>query len=92
LARAYYQRRLGGGLSKVDAIKRVARRMSGMIYAMLRSGEAYDRKRLEQAVANRQAVAWKDDGTSSKDRQANQIAHKPYRPSRTPAYPKSAST
>jgi transposase len=69
LAKAYYQRRLEGGLSKVDAIKRVARRMSDIIYAMLRTGEAYDRKRLEQAIANRQAAASKAGGTSSKDRQ-----------------------
>ncbi|MGZ8410372.1 MAG: transposase [Hyphomicrobium sp.] len=91
LAKAYYQRRLEGGLSKVDAIKRVARRMSDMIYAMLRSGEAYDRKRLEQAIANRQAAVLKAGGTSSKDRQADQAAHKPCRPSTTPAYRKSAS-
>ncbi|MGZ9112457.1 MAG: IS110 family RNA-guided transposase [Rhodoplanes sp.] len=69
LAKAYYQRRLEGGLSKVDAIKRVARRMSDIIYAMLRTGEAYDRKRLEQAIANRQAAASKAGGTSSKNRQ-----------------------
>lgn len=56
-------------MSKVDAIKRVARRMSDIIYAMLRTGEAYDRKRLEQAIANRQAAASKAGGTSSKDRQ-----------------------
>lgn len=37
LAKAYYQRRLEGGLSKVDAIKRVARRMSDIIYPMLRT-------------------------------------------------------
>ncbi|MGZ9033529.1 MAG: IS110 family RNA-guided transposase [Rhodospirillales bacterium] len=67
LAKAYYQRRLEGGLSKVDAIKRVARRMSDIIYAMLRTGEAYDRKRLEQAIANRQAAASKAGGTSSKN-------------------------
>lgn len=72
LAKAYYQRRLEGGLSKVDAIKRVARRMSDIIYPMLRTGEAYDRKRLEQAIANRQAAASKTGGTSSKDRQDGQ--------------------
>ena len=43
--------------------------MSDIIYAMLRSGEAYDRKRLEQAIANRQAAVSKASGTSSKDRQ-----------------------
>ena len=68
LARAYYQRRFEGGLSKVDAIKRVARRMSDIIYAMLRTGADYDRKRLEQAIANRRtAAASKAGGTSSKN-------------------------
>jgi transposase len=81
LAKAYYQRRLTGGLSKVDAIKRVARRMSDMIYAMLRTGEAYDRKRLEQAIANRQIAASKTGGTSSKDRRDG-----PSRPQALPAF------
>jgi transposase len=81
LAKAYYQRRLTGGLSKVDAIKRVARRMSDMIYAMLRTGEAYDRKRLEQAIANRQVAASKTGGTSSKDRRDG-----PSRPQALPAF------
>jgi transposase len=69
LGRSYYQRRHAGGLGKVDASKRVARRMSDIIYAMLRTGAAYDRKRLEQAIANRQAAVSKASGTSSKDRQ-----------------------
>lgn len=81
LAKAYYQRRLTGGLSKVDAIKRVARRMSDMIYAMLRTGAAYDRKRLEQAIANRQVAASKTGGTSSKDRRDG-----PSRPQALPAF------
>lgn len=81
LAKAYYQRRLEGGLSKVDAIKRVARRMSDIVYAMLRSGEAYDRKRVENAIANRQAAASKAGGTSSKDRQDG-----PSRPQALPAF------
>jgi transposase len=81
LAKAYYQRRLTGGLSKVDAIKRVARRMSDMIYAMLRTGEAYDRKRLKQAIANRQVAASKTGGTSSKDRRDG-----PSRPQALPAF------
>ena len=81
LAKAYYQRRLEGGLSKVEAIKRVARRMSDIVYAMLLSGEAYDRKRLENAIANRQAAASKAGGTSSKDRQDG-----PSRPQALPAF------
>ncbi|HEX2367338.1 MAG TPA: IS110 family transposase [Bradyrhizobium sp.] len=85
LAKAYYQRRLEGGLSKVDAIKRVARRMSDIIYAMLRTGEAYDRKRLEQAIANRQAARRRPAARPRRTDKTDQPSVKPYRPSTTPA-------
>lgn len=53
LAAAYYERCRLRGLTKIDAIKRVARRMSDIIYVMLRDRIPYDRARVEAAIATR---------------------------------------
>jgi transposase len=53
LAEAYYQRCRQRGLSYTDAIKRVARKMSDIVYAMLKSGVAYDCHQLEAAIRER---------------------------------------
>ena len=47
LAQAYYNRCLAKGLTKLDSLKRVARRLSDIVYAMLVRGEAYDRRKLQ---------------------------------------------
>jgi transposase len=53
LARAYYDRCRQRGLTFTDAVKRVARRMSDMVYAMLKTGVAYDRDRVMKAIEDR---------------------------------------
>jgi transposase len=53
LAKAYYERCKSRGLSYEEAIKRVARRMSDLVYALLKSGERYDRSVIEQAIERR---------------------------------------
>lgn len=54
LAAAYYRRCLQRGLTKIEAIKRVARRMSDILYAMLKHQAAYDPDRIPTAIAARQ--------------------------------------
>lgn len=53
LAEAYYHSCRQRGLTYTDAIKRVARKMSDIVYAMLKSGVAYDRHQLEEAIRER---------------------------------------
>jgi len=70
LAKAYYERCRRRGLSKIEAIKRVARRMSDIIYVMLRDQIPYDRTRVEAAIArrhpqNQQNVAPATGGTAA---------------------------
>jgi transposase len=53
LARAFYDRCRARGLSKLESLKRVARRMSDIVYAVLRSGQPYDRARVEASIRRR---------------------------------------
>jgi transposase len=53
LAQAYYERCKGRGLGYTEGIKRVARRMSDLVYALLKSGKSYDRSVVEQAIQRR---------------------------------------
>lgn len=57
LAKAYHQSCKSRGLSYVEALKRVARRMSDVVYALLKSGKAYDRSIIEQAIERRREQA-----------------------------------
>lgn len=45
IAQAFYQRCLARGLSKIESMKRLARRISDIVYAMLTRGETYDPNR-----------------------------------------------
>jgi transposase len=53
LARAYFERCKSRGLSYTECLKRVARRMSDLVYALLKSGRDYDRTIVEQAMEKR---------------------------------------
>jgi len=53
IAKAYHQSCKSRGLSYVEALKRVARRMSDVVYALLKSGKAYDRSIIEHAIERR---------------------------------------
>jgi transposase len=53
LAKAYFEHCKQRGLGYTDCLKRVARRMSDMVYAMLKSGRTYDRSIVEQAIERR---------------------------------------
>jgi len=67
LAEAYYQRCLARGLSKIESMKRVARRMSDIVYAMLMRGERYDRSRLVSAPDDQTRMVPEAGGTVSSD-------------------------
>lgn len=53
LARSYFERCKERGLGYAECLKRVGRRMSDMVYALLKSGRIYDRNILEQAIERR---------------------------------------
>lgn len=53
LARAYYDRCRSRGLSKLESLKRVARRMSDIVYAVLRTNRPYDRAQVEASIRRR---------------------------------------
>jgi transposase len=53
LAAAHFERCRRRGLTKVEAIKRVARRMSDIVYAMLQEQAPYDRQRVQAAIRAR---------------------------------------
>ena len=57
IAKAYHQSCKSRGLSYVEALKRVARRMSDVVYALLKSGKAYDRSIIEHAIERRREQA-----------------------------------
>jgi transposase len=57
LAKAYFERCKQRGLGYTDCLKRVARRMSDMVYALLKSGRSYDRSIVEQAIERRREQA-----------------------------------
>ncbi|WP_443134969.1 IS110 family transposase [Halorhodospira sp. 9621] len=72
LAADYYHRCRARGISKIDSLKRVARRMSDIIYAMLRRGEPYNRDCL---IPNKQGSADKPEtgGTASNGPNQNSL-------------------
>ena len=53
LAKEYFERCKSRGLNYTECIKRVARRMSDLVYALLKSGKPYDRSVVKQAVERR---------------------------------------
>jgi hypothetical protein len=67
LAEAYYQRCLARGLSKIESMKRVARRMSDIVYALLVRGERYDRSRLVRTPDDQTRTVPEAGGTASSD-------------------------
>ncbi len=52
-AKEYALRCQARGLSYTECIKRVARRMSDLVYALLKSGKSYDRSVVQQAIERR---------------------------------------
>jgi transposase len=54
LAKAHFEQCKSRGLNYTECIKRVARRMSDMVYSLLKSGRDYDRTIVEQAIQKRQ--------------------------------------
>jgi len=54
LAKGYFNQCKSRGLNYNECIKRVARRMSDIVYSLLKSGDAYDRTIVEQAIQKRQ--------------------------------------
>ena len=62
LAKAYCEQCKSRGLNYSESIKRVARRMSDMVYALLKSGLGYDRTIVEQAIRKRQEQVANADG------------------------------
>jgi len=62
LAKAYFNQCKSRGLNYNECIKRIARRMSDIVYSLLKSGRDYDRTIVEQAIQKRQEqVANADD-------------------------------
>lgn len=57
LAKAYFEQCKRRGLSYTECVKRVARRMSDMVYALLKSGRSYDRAIVAQAIEQRREQA-----------------------------------
>jgi len=53
LAKAYHERCKSRGLDYEEGLKRVARRMSDLVYALLKSGERYNRSAIERAIEKR---------------------------------------
>jgi transposase len=53
LAKTYHERCKSRGLSYEEGLKRVARRMSDLVYALLKSGKRYDRSLIERAIERR---------------------------------------
>jgi hypothetical protein len=54
LAKAYFNQCKSRGLNYNECIKRIARRMSDIVYSLLKSGRDYDRAIVEQAIQKRQ--------------------------------------
>jgi transposase len=54
LAKAYFNQCKSRGLNYNESIKRIARRMSDIVYSLLKSGRDYDRAIVEQAIQKRQ--------------------------------------
>jgi transposase len=57
LAKAYFEQCKRRGLNYTEGIKRVARRMSDIVYALLKSGRPYDRPIVAQAIEKRREQA-----------------------------------
>jgi transposase len=57
LAKAYFEQCKRRGHSYTECVKRVARRMSDMVYALLKSGRPYDRAIVTQAIDRRREQA-----------------------------------
>jgi len=53
LAKAYHERCKSRGLSYDEGLKRVARRMSDLVYALLKSDKSYDGSIIERAIERR---------------------------------------
>ena len=67
LAKAYFNQCKSRGLSYNECIKRVARRMSDIVYALLKSGGDYDRTIVEQAIQKRQEQVANADDNRAKE-------------------------
>jgi transposase len=57
LAKAYFEQCKRRGHSYTECVKRVARRMSDIVYALLKSGRPYDRAIVTQAIDRRRQQA-----------------------------------
>ena len=59
IAKTFHQRCTCRGLNYCEAVKRVARRMSDLVYVLLKSGKAYDRLIVENANKALAVPRWK---------------------------------
>jgi len=67
LAKAYFKQCKSRGLNYTECVKRVARRMSDMVYSLLTSGRNYDRSVVEQAIQKRQEQVANADSSRVKE-------------------------
>jgi hypothetical protein len=80
IAKAHHQSCKSRGLSYVEALKRVARRMSDLVYALLKSGKAYDRSIIEHAIKQRREQA----AHAARSRAKQSLVHSRPRKSNSP--------
>jgi transposase len=66
IAQAYHQRCISRGLNYSEALKRVARRMSDLVYVLLKSGRRYDRSIVENAIERRREQAARAEPSRAK--------------------------
>lgn len=66
IAQNYHQRCISRGLDYTEGLKRVARRMSDLVYALLKSGKAYDRSIVENAIVQRREQAARAEPSRAK--------------------------
>ena len=57
IAQTYHQSCTSRGLDYCEGVKRVARRMSDLVYVLLKSGKTYDRSIVEKAIERRREQA-----------------------------------
>jgi hypothetical protein len=67
LAKRYFNQCKSRGLNYNECIKRVARRMSDIVYSLLKSGCDYDRAVVEQAIQKRQEQVASADNSRVKE-------------------------
>jgi transposase len=80
IADAYHQRCISRGLNYTEALKRVARRMSDLVYVLLKSGKAYDLSIVENAIERRREQAARAEPSRAKQSLVHSRRGKPNAP------------